>query len=108
MDDTRREPADADDDDDSLETPRRRFGHGVMGSAARRRLKSLSFNRIFPRLKLSSISTKSSLNAHRLPHHLLFLCWSRISLHLLPIQYARNYHAYSQQEDSSLDPLQQQ
>ena len=47
------QPDDADDDtvDDPLDVPRRRrFSGGVMGSAARRRLKSLSFNRIFPNM----------------------------------------------------------
>lgn len=39
-------------DDDVVEAPvaGRRFGRGVMGSAARRRLESLSFNRIFPNM----------------------------------------------------------
>ncbi len=39
-----------DTDDEVLETPRRRKFGGVMGGAARRRLESLSFNRIFPNM----------------------------------------------------------
>ena len=38
-------------EDEVLAAPRRRrFGGGVMGSAARQRLQSLSFNRIFPNM----------------------------------------------------------
>src|SRR3954468_4133915 len=43
-------------DEDILDAPdeaqpgRRRFGRGFMGSAARRRLQSLSFNRVFPNM----------------------------------------------------------
>ncbi len=55
-------------DDDPLGTPeetqrRRRFG-GVMGSAARRRLKSLSFNRIFPNI-LTLLALCAGLTAIR-------------------------------------------
>ncbi len=39
-----------DEADDPLDVPRKRFGRGVMGSAARRRLKSLSFNRSVPNI----------------------------------------------------------
>ena len=54
-----------DDADDPLDVPRRkRFGQGVMGSAARRRLKSLSFNRIFPNI-LTLLALCAGLTAIR-------------------------------------------
>lgn len=51
MNDDSRANGDGEAEDDVLAPPRRRrFGGGVMGSAARRRLQSLSFNRIFPNM----------------------------------------------------------
>ena len=48
-----------------MDTPRRRgFGRGVMGSAARRRLQSLSFNRIFPNI-LTLLALCAGLTAIR-------------------------------------------
>jgi len=59
------EPDVNDDADDPLDTPRRkRFGRGVMGGAARRRLKSLSFNRIFPNI-LTLLALCAGLTAIR-------------------------------------------
>ena len=59
------EPDVNDADDDPLDVPRRkRFGRGVMGSAARRRLKSLSFNRIFPNI-LTLLALCAGLTAIR-------------------------------------------
>jgi len=56
---------DQDDEDDPLDTARRRrFARGVMGSAARRRLKSLSFNRIFPNM-LTLLALCAGLTAIR-------------------------------------------
>lgn len=63
MDDDR---DDSDLDDEVLETAHgpRRFGRGVMGSAARRRLKSLSFNRVFPNM-LTLLALCAGLTAIR-------------------------------------------
>ncbi len=64
MADARGTPPDADDEDERALRPRRRFGRGVMGSAARRRLKSLSFNRIFPNI-LTLLALCAGLTAIR-------------------------------------------
>lgn len=58
---------DRDEADDEVMEPqngRRRFGHGVMGSAARRRLQSLSFNRMFPNM-LTLVAMCAGLTAIR-------------------------------------------
>ncbi len=59
------DPNDIDDDEDEGSRPGRRrpFG-GVMGSAARRRLQSLSFNRIFPNM-LTLLALCAGLTAIR-------------------------------------------
>jgi CDP-diacylglycerol--serine O-phosphatidyltransferase len=49
---------------DDARVGRRRFGRGVMGSAARRRLESLSFNRIFPNM-LTLLALCAGLTAIR-------------------------------------------
>jgi CDP-diacylglycerol--serine O-phosphatidyltransferase len=54
---------DDDTDDEIVDTPRRKFG-GVMGGAARRRLQSLSFNRIFPNI-LTLLALCAGLTAIR-------------------------------------------
>ena len=65
MNDQSRSLREPEDDDDPLDMPRRRrFGGGVMGSAARRRLKSLSFNRIFPNM-LTLLALCAGLTAIR-------------------------------------------
>ena len=65
MDDSRPDAVDPEHDDDPVERPRwRRFGGGVMGGAARRRLQSLSFNRIFPNM-LTLLALCAGLTAIR-------------------------------------------
>ncbi len=53
-----------DAEDEGLETPRRRKFGGVMGGAARRKLQSLSFNRIFPNI-LTLLALCAGLTAIR-------------------------------------------
>jgi CDP-diacylglycerol--serine O-phosphatidyltransferase len=65
MNDQSRNLREPEDDEDPLDTPRRRrFSGGVMGGAARRRLKSLSFNRIFPNM-LTVLALCAGLTAIR-------------------------------------------
>lgn len=65
MPEDRRDPQGTDGEDDAPEVSGRpRFGRGIMGSAARRRLKSLSFNRIFPNI-LTLLALCAGLTAIR-------------------------------------------
>jgi len=59
------DPRDANEaDGEPLDKGRRRFGDGVMGGAARQRLQSLSFNRIFPNI-LTLLALCAGLTAIR-------------------------------------------
>ncbi|MSO72824.1 MAG: phosphatidylcholine/phosphatidylserine synthase [Rhodospirillaceae bacterium] len=64
MDDKSRAPDDTGNDDQLIDVPRRRFGRGGVGGAARRRLENLSFNRIFPNI-LTLLALCAGLTAIR-------------------------------------------